>query len=859
MADFGIRIRMDVRDVNQAAAAVQNALNNILRSNATVQTSVNQAASAYTGFQSAGVRAAAAVQNAMNGVTSSMRAAAASAQTAGQTVASSFLGSLSGIGKGFLELERQVARLFTLFAAGFVLQSVTTLVDELTNIRNRLGPVTSSTQELANVQNDLFNISQKTRQSFRATADLYARTSSAAQQLGFSQKTLLQFTELTNKAVAAAGATAIEAENALRQFTQGLGSGKLAGDELRSVLEQLPTLADIIAKRFGVTRGELRVLGEQGKITSQDLILAVTGAKDEIEATFAGLTATIGQAVTVLRNSFVLLAGNFSDTTGASFILANGLMLLANAISFVANNIGFFVGTIGFLTASYFATNIASLLAATGVSTYGFAILAATLRLQFFTAATIAFRAAMVALNVVLALNPFSLLSIAIAVVLGLLFQFRTEVFQFIGALLAAGNAILQFILQTQLMQFVFQQLGIAFQFVGGVFAQVAQWMLDRLSDMYDGFIILGGIAQSVFDGLLTILQNVLIFVRDVYIGFLQIIDSLTALFGIVTTFASSTAAVFDFLGQQIDEVVQSTFDFGAAALVAGAQAFTAFNNTTAAADTASKSVKDVSANLTDVGVNAAVAGATATSALSDIGTSASSTASPVQQLADSFRDAAAAASSAASASSGISGGGGGSGAGGGGGSGGGSSLSGRQFSFQAKLQERKRAQVLLQPDGSIRLVTTDEAFRAKYGGGVFVERNDTNTRTFDPGTDSSQVIQDATNFAGNNVSVTTLTQQQADSGYVPSTAFFRTGGDFTVGGRGGADSQFVSFMATPGEQVSVRTPRQVRNEQSGNNKSQPVVINMTVNANDADSFRRSQGQILADLYAGIDRYGRRA
>src|SRR5690606_21478847 len=35
----------------------------------------------------------------------------------------------------------------------------------------------------------------------------------------------------------------------------------------------------------------------------------------------------------------------------------------------------------------------------------------------------------------------------------------------------------------------------------------------------------------------------------------------------------------------------------------------------------------------------------------------------------------------------------------------------------------------------------------------------------------------------------------------------FANGGSFTVGGSGGADSKLVSFWATPGERVDVRTP----------------------------------------------------
>jgi hypothetical protein len=39
----------------------------------------------------------------------------------------------------------------------------------------------------------------------------------------------------------------------------------------------------------------------------------------------------------------------------------------------------------------------------------------------------------------------------------------------------------------------------------------------------------------------------------------------------------------------------------------------------------------------------------------------------------------------------------------------------------------------------------------------------------------------------------------------------FANGGDFTVGGSGGTDSQLVAFRATPGEAVSIRTPGQSR------------------------------------------------
>ena len=71
----------------------------------------------------------------------------------------------------------------------------------------------------------------------------------------------------------------------------------------------------------------------------------------------------------------------------------------------------------------------------------------------------------------------------------------------------------------------------------------------------------------------------------------------------------------------------------------------------------------------------------------------------------------------------------------------------------------------------------------------------------------------------------------------------FANGGAFTVGGGGGTDSQLVAFKATPGEEVSIRTPAQQRAGGGGN-----ITVNFQVTSPDAESFRKSTGQIQADL-----------
>ena len=60
-------------------------------------------------------------------------------------------------------------------------------------------------------------------------------------------------------------------------------------------------------------------------------------------------------------------------------------------------------------------------------------------------------------------------------------------------------------------------------------------------------------------------------------------------------------------------------------------------------------------------------------------------------------------------------------------------------------------------------------------------------------------------------------------------TQGFMTGGNFTVGGTGGADSQMVAFRATPGEQVQVSTPTQVRKGTAAQGQGEQAAAQPTV------------------------------
>lgn len=234
--------------------------------------------------------------------------------------------------RGIFLLKRA---LFVVGGAG-ALTALTRYADALTNVENRLRLTTTSTAQLEAVQKQLFQSARNARSDFQATADVYNRIALSARNLGVGQRQILDVTETLQKAAILSGASAREANAALIQLGQGLASDRLSGDELRSVLEQLPAVADIIVdylnttKQFGdVTRGTLRKLGTEGKLTADIVFRAIQASQGKVSALFDETNPTIEQAFNVAKTNILEFIDDFDDATGASAKLANAIIIIS--------------------------------------------------------------------------------------------------------------------------------------------------------------------------------------------------------------------------------------------------------------------------------------------------------------------------------------------------------------------------------------------------------------------------------------------------------------------------------------------------------------------------------------------------
>ena len=221
-------------------------------------------------------------------------------------------------------------------ASSVVIRQIFSLTNEFQNLQNRLKLVTNSTFELNKVQEELFQISRRTRGGFSETVELYQKLALQSQNLGLKNTQLLQITENVNKVIGIAGVNSIQASSGILQLSQAFASGRLQGDEFRSISENIPPLLDIFAKELGVTRGELKKLGAEGKITSDIIATALLKETDNINKKFQQITPTIGQATTRLGNSFLNLVGKFNEVTGSADMVSKSILGVSDAIDKLA-------------------------------------------------------------------------------------------------------------------------------------------------------------------------------------------------------------------------------------------------------------------------------------------------------------------------------------------------------------------------------------------------------------------------------------------------------------------------------------------------------------------------------------------
>lgn len=182
-----------------------------------------------------------------------------------------------------------------------VIKTLTGLSDSMTSITARLNMMNDGLQTTKELNQMIYESAQRSRGSYQETANLVAKLGTLAGNAFSSNQEIVTFAEQLNKQMALSGTTTQEAQAAMLQLTQGLASGTLRGEELNSVLEQTPMIAQSIAKYMGVNTGEMRELASEGAVTADVVKNAMFAAADEINVKFEQMPMTWSQVWTSMK------------------------------------------------------------------------------------------------------------------------------------------------------------------------------------------------------------------------------------------------------------------------------------------------------------------------------------------------------------------------------------------------------------------------------------------------------------------------------------------------------------------------------------------------------------------------------
>jgi len=218
--------------------------------------------------------------------------------------------------KNINSTNQALASLRNTIVTAFGVREIVNAANVMIGVENRMNALTGSAAETAKAMDHMRRIAIESRSDFDAVAMLFTRLSLATEHLGATQDDVAKATQMVANTFIIAGSHAQEANNSARQLAQGLASGALRGDELRSVMENNTILTKMLADGLDMTVGELREFGHAGKLTAETVMPILIAGIDETNNLIKDMPMTLGQAGVALRNNFQFIIGDVQKATG---------------------------------------------------------------------------------------------------------------------------------------------------------------------------------------------------------------------------------------------------------------------------------------------------------------------------------------------------------------------------------------------------------------------------------------------------------------------------------------------------------------------------------------------------------------
>ena len=336
----------------------------------------------------------------------------------------------------FSRLGSVVGRLLGAIGGIALVRGAIALSDELALTEARLNNVNDGLQTTAELQDMIYNAAQRSRGSYQDMAQMVASLKAQTGDTFSSVREAAGFAELLTKQFKIAGTDATGISSTMYNLTQALSTGVLRGNDLNIVMSNAPQIAQRIADYMGVSVGEIKKMGAEGKITADIVKNAMLSAAEDINAQFEAMPMTFGDAVQKCKNMgvrafqplgrMIANAINSPQFDAAMRTIANGILNLAtvgtiaftvigNAAKMAADHMNVIAPIVAGLVGAFVLYN-AILAISTGIQAAHAAIMGVAAVVQgIYAAAVGAAAGGQSAFNAALAACPITWLVAAIA------------------------------------------------------------------------------------------------------------------------------------------------------------------------------------------------------------------------------------------------------------------------------------------------------------------------------------------------------------------------------------------------------------------------------------------------------------
>lgn len=248
--------------------------------------------------------------------------------------------------KGLESAAGLVTKAMGLLGAALSVQQLIRMTSVWTDLNSRVRNAIDAHENAAMVMERINQMARLTYSSLEQTAEGFLLNSKALSELGYSTSEALDFVESLNNALVVSGAKGERAASVMNALSKAIGIGKLGGDDLNTVLATGGRVAEALADGLGVSTLQLRKLGAEGKLTTDQVVKALTSQLEKLRKEAEDMPATIEDGFTQISRALTVGVGRLDEYLGASSAVADGMIWLSNNIDVLIPIIGALAGVI---------------------------------------------------------------------------------------------------------------------------------------------------------------------------------------------------------------------------------------------------------------------------------------------------------------------------------------------------------------------------------------------------------------------------------------------------------------------------------------------------------------------------------